>query len=51
MSASTSGEERLNIPGQTEDEDQLKSGFVYSIIIIKESQGNKMSNPRNHWET
>jgi hypothetical protein len=51
MSASTSGEERFNNPRQIEDEDQLKSGLVYNIIIIKKSQGNKISNLKVHWES
>jgi calpain-15 len=49
MSASTPGEERFIDPGQIEDDDQLKSGFSYSIIMIKETQGNKLINLRNPW--
>lgn len=49
MSASTLGEERFIDPGQIEDDDQLKSGFAYSIIMVKETQGNKLINLRNPW--
>jgi calpain-15 len=49
MSASTPGEEKFNEPGQVEDDDQLKPGHAYSIVLVKESQGHKLINIRNPW--
>jgi len=49
MSASTPGEERFNDPGLPEDDGQLLPGHAYSIILVKDVQGNKILNIRNPW--
>lgn len=49
MSASTPGEERFLEPGEVEEDDQLKPGHSYSIVLVKEVKGNKLINLRNPW--
>ncbi|CAI2386182.1 unnamed protein product [Moneuplotes crassus] len=50
MSASTPGEERFLEPGEgNADESSLKPGHAYSIVLVKETKGNKLINIRNPW--